>query len=266
MTALVTTSTDNKPQILRPLVSVSELLAAQTELTTLIAKGLQDGVDYGIPPGAKKHTLYKPGGERIMKAFGCHAEYTVVEKEVDHDREFSYSKLVWNDRTRRKEPGPESKTTGLYAYTIECKVYSSTGACVGSGLGSCSTMESKYIDRPRDLQNTVLKMAQKRAMIAAVLNTFGLSDRFTQDIEDAHDVPQTHVEQVKQQYKQSAPPQQREGASGYDPQNKAHQDALIGKLTKAGVPEDIWDTIGQQMAGRPYSDADSVIAAAMAPA
>jgi hypothetical protein len=40
-------------------------------------------------------------------------------------------------------------------------------------------------DRVADLANTILKMADKRAMVAAVLNTTGVSDLFTQDVEDA---------------------------------------------------------------------------------
>src|SRR5690606_10620038 len=58
------------------------------------------------------------------------------------------------------------------------------GVVIGEGVGSCSTMESKYIDRPRDCENTALKMAKKRAYVDATLTTFGLSDQFTQDVED----------------------------------------------------------------------------------
>src|SRR6267142_694369 len=56
---------------------------------------------------------------------------------------------------------------------------------VGTIVGSASTMEAKYIDRPRDCENTVLKMAQKRAHVGAALGAFGMSDQFTQDMEDA---------------------------------------------------------------------------------
>lgn len=39
-------------------------------------------------------------------------------------------------------------------------------------------------DRVMDLDNTILKMAHKRSLIAAVLNVTGASDVFTQDIDD----------------------------------------------------------------------------------
>ena len=41
--------------------------------------------------------------------------------------------------------------------------------------------ESKFISRPNDSENTVLKIAKKRSLIDATLATFALSDRFTQD-------------------------------------------------------------------------------------
>lgn|SRR5437667_5425392 len=43
-------------------------------------------------------------------------------------------------------------------------------------------------DRVADLANTILKMADKRALIAAVLNTTGVSDLFTQDVDDGSEM------------------------------------------------------------------------------
>jgi hypothetical protein len=59
-----------------------------------------------------------------------------------------------------------------------------SGEIIGSAIASCSTLESKYIDRPRDAENTVLQMAEKRAFVAATRTALGLSEQFTQDIED----------------------------------------------------------------------------------
>jgi hypothetical protein len=65
------------------------------------------------------------------------------------------------------------------------------GQVVGDCIGVCSTMESKYVDRPRDCENTALKIAQKRAHVGATLNAFGLSEQFTQDVEDNPDSAST---------------------------------------------------------------------------
>lgn len=174
--------------LLRPVASPEQMLEAQNEVRALVAKALTADRDYGVIPGTQKPTLLKPGAERINAAYGLAAEYAVVEKEVDHDRPVHYVKRTWEWGERRGEkiwtetPG---QSEGLYRYVVECRlIHRASGAVVGQGIGSCSTMESKYIDRPRDLENTVLKMASKRAYIAATLNTHGLSDQFTQDVED----------------------------------------------------------------------------------
>jgi hypothetical protein len=39
-------------------------------------------------------------------------------------------------------------------------------------------------DRIMDLANTILKMADKRALVAATINATGVSDLFTQDLDD----------------------------------------------------------------------------------
>ena len=55
----------------------------------------------------------------------------------------------------------------------------------GMSVGSCNNFESKYRGQnPYDVKNTLEKMAEKRALVAAVLIGTALSDMFTQDIED----------------------------------------------------------------------------------
>ena len=56
---------------------------------------------------------------------------------------------------------------------------------VTEGLGSCNNRERKYIKMdPYTMDNTVLKMAKKRALVDAALLVGSLSDIFTQDLED----------------------------------------------------------------------------------
>ena len=178
-----------------------------------------------IPGTGTKPSLLKPGAERLAAAFGMAPSYRVVESEVDHDRIVMFSSRKWVDadpplradgrqddelinqvrnsnRGRFQKRGErsgggviwqwqvaeveEGESLGLYRYVVECILTArATGEVVGAALGSCSTMETKYIRTPRDCENTVLKMASKRALVAAVLNTLSLSGRFTQDLEDS---------------------------------------------------------------------------------
>lgn len=160
-------------QLLRPVASPTQLIERHKEITALIQEALEEGVDYGPIPGTSgKNVLLKPGAERLCVAFGCHPEYRILESNADHEKQNTFEKY-----------GKANRSVGFYRYVVACDLVRD-GKVVGSGVGSCSTMEGKYISRPRDCENTVLKMGQKRAMVAAVLNTFALSDRFTQDVDD----------------------------------------------------------------------------------
>lgn len=177
-------------RVLRPVAAPAEMIKSQNEAREFIEQVLEKDKDYGIIPGVKKPTLLKPGAEKVTLGFGCSAVPKIVEREIDHDRvvKWNKQKKVWSnaykgDRsfTWDKEEG---ESLGLYRYVVLVEIVDQNGEVRGSGIGSCSSMESKYVDRPRDSENTILKMATKRAHVAAVLGTFGLSEQFTQDVEE----------------------------------------------------------------------------------
>ena len=163
--------------LLRPIARPGEVIEAHKAAAELIRDALEPDRDFGIIPRTQKPTLLKPGAERLCVAFGLVPRLEVLEHEVDHDR-----RVEWSSRS------DSGVSRGLYRYVIRC-VLTRDGVEVGSGLGSCSTMESKYIRDPRSSENTVVKMAGKRALVAAVLSTLALSDRFTQDLDDAEHEP-----------------------------------------------------------------------------
>ena len=193
-----------EPSLLRPIAKPSEILAVQAETTALIIETLVDGVDFGVVPGtSKKAGLFKAGAERINKAFGVYADYVTESSEIDHNAEMTFTKRskVWNNKFRGDKTFTWKEETGtslgLYRYVVRCELkVRGSNEIVGVGGGVCSTVEAKYVDRPRDCENTVLKMAQKRALVGAVLNTYGLSDRFTQDVEDLQVVEALEAEVV----------------------------------------------------------------------
>jgi hypothetical protein len=159
--------------LLRPIARPEQMIAVHREASELIRDALEDGRDYGAVPGAgPKKVLLKPGAERLCIAFGLAPRLEIIEKEIDHDR-----RVEWSSRSG------SGTSRGLYRYVVRC-VLSRDGVDVGSGIASCSTMESKYVRDPRSAENTAIKMASKRALVAAVLSTLALSDRFTQDVDD----------------------------------------------------------------------------------
>lgn len=180
--------------IMRPMVTAAAMIEAHKEVAELITKALKDGTDYGVIPGTDKPSLLKPGAERLCKAFGTTPRYVIEQQEVNHDHAVPWTKRKkkWRNSFRGDKAYDWIEETGtsygMYRYLVRCQITTIDGVVVGESLGSCSTFESKYVDRPRDCENTALKMAQKRALVGAVLNAFGLSDRFTQDEEDQAEV------------------------------------------------------------------------------
>lgn len=160
--------------MLRPIAPVADIMRNRSEVADAIMAILVPGTDIIRVPGAKKDSLAKAGAESACLVMGCRAEFDVVASEIDHDRLVTYEDRYKGELTSR----------GLYRFVVRCRIIAPTGVEVGQALGSCSTMESKYVSRPRECENTALKMAEKRAFTGATLHAFRLSDRLTCDIED----------------------------------------------------------------------------------
>lgn len=157
---------------------------------------MKENEHYGKISGCgDKVVLLKAGAEKIAMTFRLAAEYEEISGSVESD--------------------------DFICYKINCKLtYIPTGVFVGSGRGTCNSKEKKYKTRmvyvnkatdeekaigkeeertgkdgkkykvlivpqnPWDLQNTLYKMACKRALVAGILTVTAASDIFTQDIED----------------------------------------------------------------------------------
>lgn len=191
------------------MMSITDMRQQIVSIQTLMKSVMRDGEHYGTIPGCgDKKTLMKSGAEKISFAFRLGTE---LSREV------------------------VDLGNGHRDYQITCVLRNiNTGLIWGTGVGSCSTLESKYRyrfdntnrpvpaeywetkdnaflggpqytvrkvrdrsgrqswviyeriehDNPADYWNTCLKMASKRAHVAAVLAATAASDIFTQDIED----------------------------------------------------------------------------------
>lgn len=85
--------------------------------------GGNDGGDFGVIPGAgagKKKVLLKSGADKLCDVYGLADRYRILLKVEDF-------------------------ANGLFDYTIECELVRKTDEMfVGTGIGSCSSWESKY--------------------------------------------------------------------------------------------------------------------------
>jgi hypothetical protein len=102
-------------------------------------------------------------------------------------------------------------------------------------------------DNPWDLDNTIMKMACKRALVAATLNATAASDIFTQDLEDMPDGTAGQDKQSPQQQKPEGqkaekPPIQEPGSKIKDPNapvSEGQKKAIFAMLSKLGIKDDI---------------------------
>ena len=154
---------------------------------------MQKDTHYGIIPGTKKPSLYKPGAEVLAATFRIAVSYRVDDLSTADDVRYR---------------------------VVAIGTHQTSGIVLGEGMGECSSGEEKYKWRravcdkefdmtpenrrrikfgkyqgkveetnqvrtePADQANTILKMACKRAQVAMTLNVTAASDIFTQDIED----------------------------------------------------------------------------------
>lgn len=158
----VTQISDVLPAILPAQSLTSKEVRGQVQLIQEVMKSvMQEKEHYGVIPGCgNKPTLFKAGAEKLAHTFRFAPKYEEVAGCKEEE--------------------------GLIVYKIRCDlIHIPTGNFVGSGLGACNSKEKKYQkSQPWDIQNTLYKMACKRALVAAVLNSTAASDIFTQDIED----------------------------------------------------------------------------------
>jgi hypothetical protein len=162
-------TTPPPPLASRHELTVTELLAQAEKIKQAMTRAMEEGIHFGTIPGTPKPTLLKAGAEKLCLLFRMDPEYESHET-IDGEHLTVKSKCtLW---------------------------HVPTGQRLGSGEGLATTRENKYAYRKGpdgarrtnpdlfSLWNVVLKMANKRALVAAVLNVTAASDVMTQDLED----------------------------------------------------------------------------------
>ncbi len=159
-----------------PAATVKQAMERRDIIKNFVSLAMKRDHDYGIVPGTQKPTLLKPGAEKLCNLFGLSPGFTST-KEVED----------WTGEGHGGEM--------FFHYAYKC-ILTRNGVVVGEGEGSCNSWEKKYryrkggggehIPNPdiADQINTLSKMAQKRALIAATLIACSASEFFTQDKED----------------------------------------------------------------------------------
>jgi len=211
----------SRAQDFMPVFDISLAVQRKKAMSAFIGKIMNEGADYGVIPGTTKMTLLKPGAEKLSSFFGLSPEFIydqVVEDWTGHEHNgepfFFYrvkcrlsrngrvigeadgSCNSWESKYRYRNASRKCPKCGAEAIIAGKKEYGGGWLCFGK-KGGCG---AKFADDSRDIVgqevgkvpnpdiadqvNTILKMAEKRALVAAVLIATNCSDSFTQDMED----------------------------------------------------------------------------------
>ena len=171
---------------------------------------LKENVDFGIIPGVTKPSLLKPGSEKLINLFGLSCEMDRIDKEFDLQNKFiayTYKATIKNKEGRilSQCEGSVNSYETKYRYswinTDKKPSKEEAASLKAQGAGKWGKIGNDWVWKERQenpdvigLQNTIQKMAQKRAMVGAVLIATGASEFFTQDVEDMGFIDVDHKE------------------------------------------------------------------------
>lgn len=176
-----------------PAFALSEAKVQMDALTRFVAEQLVEDEDYGRIPGTPKPSLYQPGAQKLAFFYGLTPE-PHLEREI--------------------------VTEGFLSKTYRVDLISrQSGRVVAGCAGSCNSTESRFYKKEyqgrewtgnylcmwrdaRETENTCDKMAQKRALVGAVLIALRATGLFTQDVED---LPREQVSQQERPVESNEP-------------------------------------------------------------
>jgi hypothetical protein len=209
-----------------PVMSMQVAVERRKVIVEAVQSLMKPGMDgdYGIIPGTPKPTLLQPGADKLNNLFGLVPRYIVTEKELDWTGErhggepfFFYevkchlfrgdflmgegdgSANSWESKHRYRKAERTCPHCGAPAI-IKGKTEFGGGFICFAKKGGCG---AKFKDRDpaieeqvvgnvpnpniADLVNSIRKIANKRAKIAATLNATSAHEFFGQDLEDIPD-------------------------------------------------------------------------------
>jgi hypothetical protein len=258
-------------QALMPVLKIEQATERYQSVVKFVKTLMNEGQDFGKIPGTDKPTLLKPGAEKLTTFFGLSKRFHLAEKiedwsGVDHGGEpfFYYvyrcalyngdlliaesdgscnsfeSKYRWRKGERTCPAcGAAAIIKGREEYGGGWICFGKKGGCGAKFPGGSAEIESQQVGRvPNpdicDLVNTIQKMSQKRAFIAATLLAINASEFFTQDVEDIQEFdsaaePETST---RRPAGSNGAKEQSTQSNGKSPEEKALDEQLLVYCTR----------------------------------
>lgn len=226
-----------------PVMSIETAIERRKALVEFTKEIMVRDKDFGVIEGTSKPSLLKAGAEKLTTFFGLTPVMDDLEAVADwtgadHGGEafFYYrykcqlyrgSLLIgegigscnsWESKYRYRNAnlvcptcGEEAVIKGKEQFGGGWLCWAKKGGCGAKWEDGAQVIEGQergkvLNENPADLNNTIDKMAQKRALVAATLIGVNASEFFTQDMEDVN-LGNTTAVQMKPNTSQAKPPQ-----------------------------------------------------------
>lgn len=200
-------------------MSVHDAVMRRDMLVDFTRQVMTPDVDYGMIPGTQKNTLLKPGAEKLCSLFGLTPRPELMQQVMDWTGtttggeplfyyRYRYA-LYKGDHLVAEAEGSCNSFEKKYRFRNAQRIcptcgqpaifaskqkpgwfcWNKKGGCgatFSAGNEQIEKQETGQVANPDifDTINTIEKMAQKRALVAATLLAVNASEFFTQDMED----------------------------------------------------------------------------------
>lgn len=243
---------------------LAALKAGQNRIARVKKEIMTEGVHFGIIPGTDKPALYQPGAQLLCQLYGLRATF---DQDITYGDQIDTPAVrcvtlcrlhvgdtegpvvatgngaanTWERKHRYRRGDRVCPTCGNVGAVIKGKANYGGGWICWDKKGGCGARfkdgdesiekqavgDIENIDQA-DLENTVIKMSEKRAYIGATLRGTASSDLFTQEHPDDdksrdREKKQRPPVQKPRSTNQPPPPADANGG-GYEPLLQHHQD------------------------------------------
>jgi len=174
----------------RIMLAPEEAKAIDDALRANMKAILREDVDYGVIPGTgNKPSLLKPGAEKLLQWFGF--GHAMNRSETERDASGNWMGVTYRCTVTKAMPDGRTVTVaeceGCAGYD-EDHFYTTAEQAEAKERANAeryrrAVNKAKFAEF-RAPRNSVIKMAQKRAMVGAALQATSASSLFTQDMED----------------------------------------------------------------------------------
>lgn len=256
-----------------PIMNLDDAKRRYQAFKDFVESILSKGVDYGVIPGTDKPTLLKPGAEKLNTFFGLATHFEVTQKTEDWTGEahggepfFYYwyrctltrggqfvanaegscnsreKKYRWRSGERKcPQCGKPAIIKGRAEYGGGFICFAKKGGCGAKFADSDPAIVGQSTGRVpnediADQVNTLQKMAQKRALVAATLIGTNASEFFTQDVEDYIDADFTPAPEEQKQEPKAEPRRADMTVTAAPPQPTRPDHPIVAALDTLDTP------------------------------